>query len=291
MSALFGKFFKKRREKSRAVMQLSRLDTLRYVVEKGCSVARFGDGEMHFALHGLRRGFEGIHFQRPDPLLALQLRKILDESIEGLLVCYNNHFMQEDYHRVVLDYERNPRKEYSEYLSLRRERDTGVLERKRQRRVYRRQFETVQKSTTWGLFGDSTLFAIGFFVEEYCADRMLEVCDLYRKLIERRKILIVAPERPVLGDSFRRLHKQGLIRSAERVDFISIPEADCFQNYEDILKRIKSFQNIDTVFIQAGPTATVMAAGLAGCHGITAYDVGTWNVSLQKAAKVHGINF
>jgi len=278
-------------DNSVSISLLDRAATLRHVVETGCSVARFGDGEMYFALHGLRWGFKGINFQKPNRHLTRILNEILERSIDRLLVCYNNQFMQEDNYKIVLDYERNPSKEYSEYLSIKRDKDIGVLRRERQRKIYNRQFETLRKKTFNRLFGDATFFILCFYFEEYIQNRILEICDLYRKMLDGKNILIVAPEKPVLGVSFRQLCEQGIIRSPERVEFISIPEKNCFEYYEQLLLRIESCRWADTVLVQAGPTATVLAEKLTSSHGITTYDVGTWNVSLQKAAQIHGITF
>jgi hypothetical protein len=48
---------------------------------------------------------------------------------------------------------------------------------------------------------------------------------------------------------------------------------------------------VEAVFIQAGPTATVLAADLTERKGLLAYDVGSWNISLHKAFLVHGTSF
>jgi len=101
----------------------------------------------------------------------------------------------------------------------------------------------------------------------------------------------VAPETPVLGESFRSLVDRGVIRSPKKVDFLSIPERNCFEHYARILEGILKYRHLDAVFLQAGPTATVLASELRAEHGLLAYDVGSLNVSLQKAAAVHNISF
>ncbi len=93
----------------------------------------------------------------------------------------------------------------------------------------------------------------------------------------------MAPEKPNRGKSFKELLEEGAISSLKESSFITIPASNAFQIYEELLQEILGRKNFDVVFIQAGPTATALAGELSLKHNIKAYDVGTFNVSIEKA--------
>jgi len=130
-----------------------------------------------------------------------------------------------------------------------------------------------------------------FFYTEYRDNKINEILNLYRSFLQGKSILFVCPESPLMGLSFRKLYDTDIVKSMKNVDFIVIPDKNCFSYYDSIMQRILSHISIDAVFIQAGPTATVLVADLMANHGILAYDIGSWNVSLQKAAMIHNISF
>lgn len=64
--------------------QLSDLETLQAVADKGLSLARFGDGEMSLATDPLR----GIYFQKGSFELSRSLRNVISEPRKNLLVTF-----------------------------------------------------------------------------------------------------------------------------------------------------------------------------------------------------------
>jgi hypothetical protein len=263
---------------------LNRKETLEYIARERCSIARFGDGEVALAF------YHGIDFQKADSQLCLRLQQILIEPIQNVLVCFNNDFMMNDEYKVVLDYERTP-KDYCRFESVRRLNDIAILSRGAERCLYQRQFASFRKRTKLDRLGDATCFMLCFFYNEYVDGKINEIAELYRSLFSQRNILFVCPESPLMGMSFRKLYDAGIIHSIRNADFITIPEKNCFSYYDKIVKEILSYKLIDAVFIQAGPTATVLVADLMANHGILAYDMGSWNTSLEKASVVHNICF
>jgi hypothetical protein len=265
-------------------------ETLERAVVDEKSIVRYGDGELLLAAKRYFSRFRGIAFQKKDFRLSARLRQIVYRTPPNVLVCFSNSFMARDEYRIVLKYERT-RKEYSRYESVHSPNDVAVLSRPRERMFYEKQFESIRKNTQVNTLGDATCFWLSFCYEEYVDNSIADILALYRRLFQGKKILIVAPERPLAGASFKELCTQGVITSPRSVDFLSIPESDCFDYYDDIRKRIDDFPDVEAVFIQAGPTATVLAADLAGREGLLSYDVGTWNISLHKAFLVHGTSF
>lgn len=73
-------------------------DTLNYIIENKCSVARYGDGEMKFV-----RGME-TNFQKSNPILRLRLTEILKSNNPHMIVCLPSIFGSLDSYR---DYDRD----------------------------------------------------------------------------------------------------------------------------------------------------------------------------------------
>jgi hypothetical protein len=277
-------------ENEKTIELLSRRATLERAVLDGMSIVRYGDGELFLAARRYLSRFRGIAFQKKSSRLSSRLRQVLYKSIPNVLVCYNNYFMENDEYRMVLDYERTT-KEYSGYEAVHSPNDIGLLSRPQERTFYENQFEGIRKKTDLRTFGEASCFWLSLCYEEYVNNTIPDILALYRSLFQGKRVLVVAPDQPLAGASFKELCQEGVIKSPRSVDFLSIPESDCFDFYDDILKRVDSFQGVDAVFIQAGPTATVLAADLAERKGLLAYDVGTWNISLHKAFLVHGTSF
>ncbi len=277
---------------------LGGLSTLSYALENHLSIARFGDGELSLAFgantfrgkvfHTLRH--KDIPFQHNSRRLTNMLYKILTQPVDGLLVCLNNNFLKQAYYYMVLDYERAS-KGYIQRISVHKANDVGVLERKRQQHQYRKWFRLIEKRSSIHIWGEATCFWLSMYYEEYAANKISEVLDLYRQLFNRRHILIVAPHTPLHGPSFKSLVKDKIIKTPKSIHFIEIPNRDCFEYYDDILHAIVKYENLDAVFIQAGPTATALTAELTERYGLVSYDVGSLNVSLYRAAVIHRVFF
>jgi hypothetical protein len=269
---------------------LNRFETLAYAIKHNYSISRFGDGEISLSFHSGKKNFEGIIFQKADELLAEKLRYILFKPIDNLLVCYNNSWMKSSTYPIILDYERSA-KNYIKYLSINRPRDIGVLSRKKNQLFYLYYFFIIVANTYLKLFGDATCFSLSYFYEHYQNNRINDILELYQKFFAQRRILFVSPDEPLMGESFRSLVDNGIIKSPSQIHFIAVPKENCFEYYDNILEAIQKFNDIDTVFLQCGPTATILAADLTQNYGMTAYDVGSFNISLQKAALMHNISF
>lgn len=287
---LLARLFYLNRPVSNQIKLLGRLETLQHAIHHNLGIVRFGDGEMTFAFNGHNSKFSGIPFQEANSDLSSRLRGILQNQTKNVLVCFNNSFSKQDRYFCILDYERGA-KSYSNFDSVNKSRDVGILVRKREYHLYRNWLKRIQSFSSIQILGEATCFMLSFFYEEYKENRIIEVCDLYRQMFIDRHIVIVAPNTPLMGDSFVELVKAGVIVSPKQVSFIPIPPQNCFRQYKEILASILSLKNVDAVMIQAGPTATILAYELACLHGILAYDVGSLNVSIAKAASVHKVSF
>ena len=268
---------------------LTRNETLSTALERNLSIVRFGDGEMQMTRFAPQGG--GIHFQKYDPKLRERLTEILLQTHSKVLVCYCNAYTLYRDHHVVLDYERS-QKDYFRYLTIHRQNDVAVRRRTKMMLMFRSMLATFKDKTPLSTLGDATCFFLEHYFEDYVKRSIAAICELYGRMFRNRRVLIVGPERPTFSKSFRQLAHSGIIQSPRHIDFLDIPNRDCFDHYYDILDRILSFQSIDAVIVQAGPTATVLAWDLTTKYGLVAYDVGSLGISLQKAAEIHpGLSF
>jgi hypothetical protein len=265
---------------------LSRLETLEYIVENDLSIARYGDGECNLMIDEV-----GIHFQEYSPELRDRLIQVLRNNNEKLLVTFNNEFTRDDEYKVVMKYSRG-NKSYDRYISTHSENDVGVLERSRERKEYQEKFKNFKKIYAGNILGDATLFFLGFYFNEYKSKRIDRVLSLYTKLFEGRNILFVCPADPMLKPSFKELVETKVIDSPKSTRFIEIPKENAFSDYDNILKNIlEQRDSIDTVILQAGPTATILADELSSKYNLRAYDVGSLNESLYKAWLETNVHF
>lgn len=275
------------------IQLLNKKETLKYVLNNNLSLVRYGDGDISLTFLTGRPGYKGVFFQKADKLLAEKLQDALFSPIDNLLVTIEITFMHTSEQYVILNYERSPKK-YKRYLSIFSENDIGILHDWKTRRFqlfYIYYFFKILRRSSVTVFGDARCFFASYFWPEYCRNQMSEIFNLYKSFFADRRVLFVSPEEPLIGVSFRTLVNNGIIKSIKEAYFISVPNNNAFGQYDIILKKILKFKNIDAVFLQCGPTATVMAAELTKNYGRLAYDVGSFNTALLKAAQVHGITF
>jgi len=254
---------------------LDRLETLKTLLSTGKSVARVGDGELIICLSGRE-----IPFQPYSKELADRLERILKEPGPGVLVCMNNAFMQSSSVPWILGYERS-KKEYAVYESIRETDDIGMFSREKEHRHYNECYRILYGKNAPVMLGDATVFMLGLYVKEYREGRIEEVKELFRKTVAGKSLLIACPREPLMQPSFRSLEGRLKAAGATRIEYIDIPENDAFAHYGQIRERLLRSTGFDRVWIQAGPAATVLAHELGNAHDIPAYDIGSFNTTLQ----------
>jgi len=254
---------------------LDRLETLKTILDTGKSVSRFGDGELMLALLG-----RSIPFQQKNRELALQLSHVLNTPDPRVLVCMNNTFMQNATIPWLLDYERS-KKDYASYESIQKTDDIGILLRTKEQRFYNECYRILFGRNVPGTFGDATVFMLGLYCNEYRSDQIDEVKALFLKLVVGKKLLIAGPAKPLMEPSFQSLEDRLKKGGAKNVQWIDIPENDAFEQYSIIKSAILNTRGFDAAWIQAGPTATLLAHDLATNHNILSYDIGSFNTTLQ----------
>jgi len=257
--------------KNGPVTRLSPHETLRRIVEENYALSRFGDGELKVALYQ-----RGLRFQRGSTLLTRKLNEVLLEPRDRLLVGYSTRFSEAPEYSFVTHYKR-----YEKTSNITRTvhypGDLMVFKRAPQQREYIRHWKIIEAETKRKEFGETTVFFLGLYVDDYVNGTMDEVLGLFRALFNGRRILFVAPEQPLAGESFR-----GQLETMKRVglrdaQFITIPRTDAFEHSDAVMKSILDSTGFDDVFLQAGPAATVWAHQLAGRIEGRVLDVGSLN--------------
>ncbi len=141
---------------------LSRIETLKYVLDRDASIIRYGDGEMMFALSGLHPAFKGIPFQKPAPLLAKKLMDLWKVEDEKLLLCYNHNFMFQSKVPVILNFE-NSKKEYANFETVREPNDVGILERSDWQKLYQLWYYVASQAHKKNVIGEANLLLARIF--------------------------------------------------------------------------------------------------------------------------------
>ncbi|HFI0791885.1 TPA: SP_1767 family glycosyltransferase [Streptococcus suis] len=200
------------------------LQSLHYILENSCSVARFGDGEMDIIAG------HSIPYQDYDPQLASELSQILGlESNERLMVCLSDVFEN--------------RERYTEDCSSFWE---GHLQ------YYQDYYRQICKAPWYG----STFISRPYMD---LADKSVSA-DYFRnlkKIWKGRDILIVE------GKTSRSGVGNDLFQEANSIQRIICPSKNAYAKIEDIVSAIQTYGQDKLVLLMLGPTAKVIAYRLS----------------------------
>lgn len=217
-------------------------ETIRFIIENHCSVARYGDGEFDLMLNE-----KSIGFQDQSPELAAKLEGVFEKRYPNLLICVPGSFNR------VWGRTRDSREYWLQW---------GISERHQ---------ETIVKRI-WQLSGKKYRFGDSQITRPYIAVKNKEKSEaLFRSLSliwEGRDVLIVEGEQTRMGIG------NNLLANTERIRRILAPATNAFAKYTEIVETVMEHASKDTlVLIALGPTATVLAADLSG-RGVQAVDLG-----------------
>jgi glycosyltransferase family protein len=221
-------------------------ETVKYILEHGCSVVRFGDGEFNL-MNGI-----GIKFQKSDDGLRARLKEIAAaQSADKLLICVPNMFV--------------PKKKLKEMLA-----DRSVKWWRKNlfltRGLWYRNFRG-------GPYGNTnmTRFYINVRHKERTAGHVSEL----KKIWENRDIVFMEGNKTHMGAG------NDLFKSAKSIKRISCPSEDAFVCYDEILATAQKHISKDELIICAlGPTATVLCYDLSNL-GYTALDLGHMDIEYE----------
>ncbi len=212
-------------------------ETVKYILENGCSVARYGDAEIRVAY-----GTDVI-YQAATEEIQRRLREVLGSDDKNILVCLPAVF--DDKQLSILEGEHI--KFWKNHLL-------------RYRKYWYRELK------------DGAVYGNAFISRHYMnlKDKKTgckEYFELIKKIWEDRDVIIVEGEKSRLGMG------NDLFDGAKSVRRILGPSTQCFSKYDELLKETESHGK-DVLYILAlGPSATIMAYDMAK-DGYQAIDMG-----------------
>ena len=216
-------------------------DTILEVVQQRFSIARYGDGEIKLCNN------RDLGFQHADLNLCSRLREILNNDIEGLMVCVPGVFGNLDQYMV------HDRKHWTKHLAYFRRSWYKYMNRDKQ-------------------YGEA--FVSRFYMpyrDKSVAERAVR---LWQKVWDERDLLIVEGEKSRLGVG------NDLFDNARSIKRILAPNMEAFAYYNEIFAEVQRYDRSYLVLLALGPTATVLAADLCQ-SGYQAIDIGHIDIEYE----------
>lgn len=246
------KYWGAKKERRRIINVLSSKETLNYVIEHKCSIARYGDGEFQMIEHLLNGGdssnFKVDTFQTFNLELANKLLDVLFTPIDNLLIC--------------IPYPLFHSSTYCKYEKIFFEREWLIHNRLVK--------DAVEKHV---LLGDTTFTR--FYMHRNDIPNFEDYIHCLKKLWEGESVIIVEGEKTRLGV------RNDLLDNVVELKRILCPSVDAYSVYSCILSTIEHFNRKESLYLLAlGQTATVLAHDLT-IKGYRAIDIGHLDVEYE----------
>lgn len=233
---------------------LSEEETIKRL-QNGCSISRFGDGEIEMILKK-----RDIHFQKYSDDLRSQLINVLNNNSDMLLIgmppFVGNHkgkyYLKETFwwSRYLIFF--NRRRDFIKYLS---------------------------EDTLYGNAIFNRFFRFRKVSNENLYSRLNEIIKIWNN----KNVLVVEGENTKLGLGTE------LLNTSKSISRVLIPNKDCFEKIEDIKEYVLNNNNIyDIVLLVAGPAASVLSYELCK-NGVQSIDLGQINDPCNELIKSLGI--
>ena len=229
---------------------MSDTQTLNYVLDNECSVARFGDGEFDL-MCGI-----GIKFQKADKTLKRRLNQIAKfcrkNYNDGCLICLPNVFSQKKNREVFVKTSYGWWKRFLTFTK-------GLWYKKFSSKSF--------------IYGDTNISR--FYMEVNDKKRTYEYVNQLKKIWDEKNIVFVEGIKSRLGEG------NDLFDNAASVKRILCPSANAFEKYDTILSRVMALTTkTDLIICALGPTATVLCYDLY-LNGRRAIDLGHIDVEYE----------
>lgn len=246
------KYWRTNKERRRITNVLSSKNTLDYIINQKCSVARYGDGEFQLIEHLTSGGdlsdFKVNSFQTYNKELAKRLLDVLYNPVDNLLVC--------------IPYPLINSKVYRKYEKFFFEREWLIHNRLVKDSARRHK-----------LLGDAAFTR--FYMHRKDITDFEEYLRHLKTIWNGESVILVEGEKTRLGV------RNDLFDNVFELKRILCPSVDAFSAYPRILSAIKSLCNKDCLYLLAlGQTATVLAHDLA-IIGLRAIDIGHLDVEYE----------
>ena len=242
------------RKSQKQIPQIASIEeTIQKIVREGCSVSRFGDGEI------LLTNNKAIGFQKADSKLGERLKEVLQSNADGHIVCLSDTFTD------IYRYNRKARRFWRTHFFIYGHIWDNLL-------IPNKQYYNTFVTRPYMDFAQKT----------QCGKWFHDMQAIW----QNRNIIFIEGEKSRLGVG------NDLFHNAKSIKRILCPPTSAFDKYDSIVNEAIK-QNKDVLFLIAlGPTATVLAYDLHK-KGYQAIDIGHvdieyewWRMNAKRKVKI-----
>ncbi len=242
------------RKSQKQIPQIASIEeTIQKIVREGCSVSRFGDGEI------LLTNNKAIGFQKADSKLGERLKEVLQSNADGHIVCLSDTFTD------IYRYNRKARRFWRTHFFIYGHIWDNLL-------IPNKQYYNTFVTRPYMDFAQKT----------QCGKWFHDMQAIWQD----RNIIFIEGEKSRLGVG------NDLFHNAKSIKRILCPPTSAFDKYDSIINEAVK-QNKDVLFLIAlGPTATVLAYDLHQ-KGYQAIDIGHvdieyewWRMKAKRKVKI-----
>lgn len=242
------------RKSQKQIPQIASIEeTIQKIVKEGCSVSRFGDGEI------LLTNNKAIGFQKADSKLGERLKEVLQSNADGHIVCLSDTFTD------IYRYNRKARRFWRTHFFIYGHIWDNLL-------ISNKQYYNTFVTRPYMDFAQKT----------QCGKWFHDMQAIWQD----RNIIFIEGEKSRLGIG------NDLFNNAKSIKRILCPPTSAFDKYDSIINEAVK-QNKDVLFLIAlGPTATVLAYDLHK-KGYQAIDIGHvdieyewWRMNAKRKVKI-----
>ena len=242
------------RKSQKQIPQIASIEeTIQKIVREGCSVSRFGDGEI------LLTNNKAIGFQKADSKLGERLKEVLQSNADGHIVCLSDTFTD------IYRYNRKARRFWRTHFFIYGHIWDNLL-------ISNKQYYNTFVTRPYMDFAQKT----------QCGKWFHDMQAIWQD----RNIIFIEGEKSRLGVG------NDLFHNAKSIKRILCPPTSAFDKYDSIVNEAIK-QNKDVLFLIAlGPTATVLAYDLHK-KGYQAIDIGQvdieyewWRMNAKRKVKI-----
>lgn len=242
------------RKSQKQIPQIASIEeTIQKIVREGCSVSRFGDGEI------LLTNNKAIGFQKADSKLGERLKEVLQSNADGHIVCLSDTFTD------IYRYNRKARRFWRTHFFIYGHIWDNLL-------IPNKQYYNTFVTRPYMDFAQKT----------QCGKWFHDMQAIWQD----RNIIFIEGDKSRLGVG------NDLFHNAKSIKRILCPPTSAFDKYDSIVNEAIK-QNKDVLFLIAlGPTATVLAYDLHK-KGYQAIDIGHvdieyewWKMNAKRKVKI-----
>lgn len=226
---------------------MSSENSLQYLLNNLCSIARYGDGELDYLFQK-----RDVGFQKTSVQLQERLIEVIKHPPDGLLVCMPRPI------NTVRNQSRYSKEYWTNWCKNGHKKEVVMLVKHLAPKHY--------------IFGNTQLSRP--YMDYKSPKNAEKLFPLLKKLWDDRDIIIVEGSQTRMGIG------NDLFDNAKSIKRIICPAVNAFESYDEILSSILELYQRELIIIALGPTATVLASDLAK-KGIQALDLGHLDVEYE----------